>query len=613
MPLDKILDDLQQPQVADDLARFGDGAPGGANRSATINYNVPLPGSYSWERVVPLALPVEWFQQESAKAGTPFREVAGIEVNAEGEVQRIDAKRLAELYRRQLAPYARPSVGLAAQVGAVVNPPPIARADVDQPIVGGIANRMRPVEGLILASEDISAQVVNRQMYLDQLAKTQQDALQAGLKASTITLVTQGIGQSIQTIDIDLRKAPTPKIALVETWELRSSLGDYGLGRTLQTFTLLPGERTTITVETWRTDAATREDASSIFDSSDVSAQSRFGNTLTQQSGSAFQDQGGWSASFGLKASAWANFVVAGGEASLEAGFAANHQEARQTYSSSVSNTAEEHSAQVNNSRRQAVESRSSDTTASGTSNVTFREIANTNLRRVLNFVFRELNQTYETFTILRNVRLAFYNGNPGSGEVVALADLRKLLNKHIVDARREEVARTILAMAAECLDQEGTPTITLQVGTRPEGHVYKWDDIKFKQDGTLDFADNPINGKYSWRFKPGKLGARNERFLGLITNTRSIVLRTDNVVVEALLGQADALDPYASALQALDLQSREADIQWRQAEIAKTTKALELVDSSAANQKVDAYTKMLEDKPDIEVVPVASVNNRPR
>ena len=85
--------------------------------------------------------------------------------------------------------------------------------------------------------------------------------------------------------------------------------------------------------------------------------------------------------------------------------------------------------------------------------------------------------------------------------------------------------------------------------------------------------------------------------------NRSSVVLRTDNVVVEALLGQADALDPYESALQALDLIERDAGIQ-------RATDALALVKAQPADKRVDAWGKVFPENPEIEVVPAAAVSN---
>jgi len=271
-------------------------------------------------------------------------------------------------------------------------------------------------------------------------------------------------------VPFDPVATPVPRLALVETWELRSYLGDYGLGRTLQTFSLLPGERTTVTVQTWRTEAATREDATSIFESADTAAQTRFSSALSQQTGSAFQDQGGWAASVSTGASGGANFGLVNLQLSASAGFAANHQESSQRWSSAVGEAAEEHAAQVNNSRRQAVDHASTTSTTTGTATTTVREFANTNLRRVLNFVFRELNQTYETYVVLRDIKVAFYNGNPGSAQIVALADLGTLIRQHVTPARQEEVARTILAACAQRLDAGGDLVTTLQVGANPDG-----------------------------------------------------------------------------------------------------------------------------------------------
>jgi hypothetical protein len=401
-----------------------------------------------------------------------------------------------------------------------------------------------------------------------------------------------------------------PRFALVETWELRSYLGDYGLGRTLQTFSLLPGERTTITVETWRTEAATREDATSIFDSSDTAAQTRFTSALTTETGSAFQDQGGWAASVSTSASVGFNVGIVNGQFGIQAGFAANHQEASQRWSGSVSQSAAEHAAQVNNSRRQAVEASSSTTTATGTATTTVRELSNTNLRRVLNFVFRELNQTYETYVVLRDIKVAFYNGNPGSAEVVPLPDLGQLVRRHVNPANQEEVARFILAMCAQRLDANGDLITTLQVGANPDGIKYDWKPASLEGDGALKFEGDALASDVRWRFAPGKLSEDEREVNGVIMNRSSIVLRTDNLVVEALLGQADALDPYASALQALDLQNRQSETQARDAETERTTDALALVDAQDDDEKIEAWQKIFPDEPEIQVVPVAAVTS---
>ena len=459
-----------------------------------------------------------------------------------------------------------------------------------------------PRRRILSEPEDVDLQGTRRTSYIEALVNrvTSMPQPQAGGRSQpAIMLPAPGPGQSIQHISINPVAPATPSLALVETWEIRSYLGDYGLGRTLQTFSLLPGEKTTITVETWTAASAVREDASSIFDSSDIAAQTRFGSTLSAQTGAGFQDQGGWAAS--ASTSAKGSFSILYGLVSasadpFDAAYSTNHQESSQRWSNNLSQSASEHASQVNSARQQAVQSTSQSTTASGSATTTVREIANTNLRRVLNFVFRELNQVYETDVVLRDIQIAFFNGNPGSLEIAPLPEIQPFLSKYIVAAHQEDAARYILGLCAQRIDVTNALVSTLQVGERPAGNRYRWTDVQLNDQGELDFVDNPMSGAYRWRFKPGDLTADTRSIDGLITNKSSVVLRTDNIIVEALLGQADALDPYASALQALDLEKRDADRR-------KVSDALGLVQAAGGNdEKIAAWQKLFPDDPDVEI-----------
>jgi hypothetical protein len=596
----KALDGLETPVIAGEVAKWG--ADGG-RRAAAINYDVPVPGTMSWQRIVPLGLDGAVFVEGSKELGVKLSDTGIWSDDGNGKLTIADAGRLKLLYQMLAPGTARPSLRAAAvnqDVAGAVGALPIA-LPIFNPRAQGPGNPVPPRAGGPTVADTVASEGIRRASFLKELADQEKKVLDLGLK--TVTIPTRGIGNSIRPIQFDPAQASTSRIALVETWELRSFLGDYGLGKTLQTFSLLPGERTMITIETWRSDESTREDASSVFDSSDTAAQERFTSTLSQQSGVADQSQGGWALSVNAKYMVGVNFLVTA-DMGIEAGFAANHQEAHQEFSTSVADSASEHAAQVNTARRQTVESSSSTTTASGSSTTTSREIANTNLRRVLNFVFRELNQAYETLTVLRDVKVAFYNGNLGSADIVPISDLRRLLARHIKPEERAKVAKRILAAVAQTIDETGTPVTTLEVGTRPAGTDYDWQDAHLKADGELDFNGDPLDTDHRWRFKPGPLGQRataggvqaNDKVNGVVIKTRDIVLRTDQVVVEALLGQADALDPYASALQAIDLLSRAADLDWREAESGKLREAIEVF--KKAGDKVDAYERMLAERP---------------
>jgi hypothetical protein len=60
---------------------------------------------------------------------------------------------------------------------------------------------------------------------------------------------------------------PRPRLLLVEVYRLSSYLGSYGAGRVLKTLTLLPGEKTKVSVKTYTHSTTDAKQASSILDS----------------------------------------------------------------------------------------------------------------------------------------------------------------------------------------------------------------------------------------------------------------------------------------------------------------------------------------------------------
>jgi hypothetical protein len=242
--------DLSTPAVAGDLASFGGGAPG---RSSKINFDVPLPGSYSWQRVVPLELDPAVFADGATRIGTSLLQL-GVVQGDQGRLTGIDVNRLTDFYRRALPATARPSLRHVAQVGGDVAPllseavtPRERRAAAADGGVDILGRR-----ALVNEFDDVAIQRRRTDTYIERLANTVAAAPIAEPAQASIVMTTTGIGHSIQETSVNPVAPPQPTIALVETWELRSFLGDYGLGRTLQTFSLLPGERTTITTHTWR-------------------------------------------------------------------------------------------------------------------------------------------------------------------------------------------------------------------------------------------------------------------------------------------------------------------------------------------------------------------------
>jgi hypothetical protein len=595
----------EDPITATEIAVFGQGA----SQAASISYDLPLPGSFGFQRIVPLALDAAAFTAAAGSAGVPLTAL-GVVQYANGGIRQVDPDRLLAFLARTVPPGTMPSLRRAGAYGPAVLNPAIGDG---RAVAAGAAT---PALG-----DDIETQSQRRANYLTAAANQSAGEVNARISVAnappvtTIDLQVPGHGQSVRQVSYDLSQAGVPQIAIVQTWRVSSFLGEYGLGRTLQTFTLLPGEQTTISIDTWSTSTSSQQDSSSIFDSSDVNSDERYTSALTLQSGTAYQNQASFSTSVSTQASGSGNlFGLIDLGASVSGSFAASYQQANQGFSNSVSSTNQEHATQVNSSRNQSVSQSTADSTATGTSTATVRTISNTNLRRVLNFVFRELNQEYLTVTALADVSLAFYNGHPGSAQIVPLYQIRDFVETWIVPDQCETVARTILAMVCHCIDDEGTPQPMLQVG-HANGGTFAWQDAGLEADGSLSYDGSVLDPGVSWRIKPGPIGqdGQQQKVPGVVTVRDTIVLRTDNVVGEALLGQADALDPYASALQALDIESRSADVDWRQTQVKRTSEALGIVDTLPEAQKVTGYRQMLVPPPEIQVVPVAAAEDNGR
>jgi len=89
--------------------------------------------------------------------------------------------------------------------------------------------------------------------------------------------------------------------------------------------------------------------------------------------------------------------------------------------------------------------------------------------------------------------------------------------------------------------------------------------------EGKLVFDDDPLASNVRWRFAAGD-PAPDAPVDGVVTDRSRFVLRTDSTVVEAMLGQADAPDPYESARQALELMHRQSRVAALEAKTAQVT-----------------------------------------
>jgi len=117
-----------------------------------------------------------------------------------------------------------------------------------------------------------------------------------------------------------------PQLFLIETYKLSNFPADYGPGRLIKTYSLLPGEETEISVKTWKKSIATVKEASSILDSYTTEKADEFEASVQNEStqASKIEQTDTFSVNASIKSSLGAStnvgFAKSHGKVEIEAG-----------------------------------------------------------------------------------------------------------------------------------------------------------------------------------------------------------------------------------------------------------------------------------------------------
>jgi hypothetical protein len=296
-----------------------------------------------------------------------------------------------------------------------------------------------------------------------------------------------------------------PTLLVIEVVGISSFLGDYGLGKTVRTFSLLPGESTTISLRTWKSSASSEQASSSIIDSFNRTAADRFAASLrketTDKSTEASTED--WHAEAEVSASFEMKKVPVG--AKVSGGGSGEYHSSREAFSHQAGEVVREHAKEASAGRELSVTSSSERTKAVGEEVTTEREIKNVNMRRVLNFVFRELNQEYLTKIHLKDLRIVFTNGRPGSWREVPLSGMRQLLEEVLIPKRVDETAEAVLRLLAIAYDHGDHPVTVLErVTMRTDGQGWKREPAAMVGQGPdRKYAAPTSESFYSFRRGP--------------------------------------------------------------------------------------------------------------
>ena len=465
---------------------------------ASINYSVPLPGAHTGRRIMEIDVELK----ESEYVGF--------------EPTKND--------------------GLANIIGALQDSNGNYRVDDSNAFNSFVRSRTNYSDLKLLKTKILAVTTGNTQ--------TEEDEEQL-LYQSNVIIPVYKWGGAVVNKAFPLDGLVKPRLFIIEKYGVSSFLGDYGMGRTVKTFTLLPGESTKISLKTWLTTSESRKSSSSIIDSHEESAKERFADTVknetTDKKTSSSKEE--WHVDASVEAS-WGF-----GEAKVSGGGSGEYSSGREEFGKQLGESVKEHASDASSKRELSVTSSSEQTSESGTESLIERTITNVNMRRVLNFVFRELNQEYTTKIHLKDIRIAFSNSKVGSWEEVSISGLLPLLKKHVTPGKIDNTAKKILKAVGIMFDHSDTPTFTLdKVEISSDGSEININDAQLDQDG--EFPAPKENSYY--RFKSGPFNQKDEPnpVEGVLLSEHTITMRTDSVLVEALLGQADALDEYAMEIQ---------------------------------------------------------------
>jgi hypothetical protein len=563
----------------------------GANVIKTVDAQfTETAASGGWTAQMPVAESGTWRLRAVAQNGSfTGADLALITVNLSGPPN-------------QFPPGDAPSVWITSPMTNDVIPIPPAAAG------NGSAAQARAVVAIQGGFNANGGSAVTVSIAVDSQAPQQVPAPEGGATAFTYKVLLSGAGPHTITataVNNDNLQAPawTVKVALVESAPflpidrrliliekiaITSFLGNFGAGRLVKTFSLLPGEQTTISVDSYTKDDATAKSASSILDSTATECGADFEDTVNNENDTKSANSDATSAS--VSAEIGSNWGW--GNASIKAGYTDSANSSRENAVKTVNNALAKHTSKASSNRSVSVNTDFSQTTSTGTTTDTTRTLKNINVSRALNFVFRQMTQEYTAIVHLTDATLGYYgldvllgaDDNPligSDGGIVTretfteytLPEITDFMNTQMTAAANAtpNLRDNVLNVLSSVPDYTGTlQSLVEQVtpkapdGTPDQGATY----LRVKTDIKQGYpADNP---QYT--------------VPGIILGASSYVLRTDQLLCDALLGEGDALDSYSHALQDVAIAERQAAVAETQAAVARE----QLAQSIVSNKDTD-------------------------
>lgn len=341
------------------------------------------------------------------------------------------------------------------------------------------------------------------------------------INENKVSVITSGINGTLKERFGKNPESVEPALYIVETYKLSNFLGDYGAGKVINTFSLLPGEKTKISIKSYKNSSLKSTLSSSIFDSYKAETEESFETSVQSEN----SDKNLEEETFNYHVEAEAEAKWGWGSAKVSGGLSGSSNSTREIFAKNLESSTNKHANKASAQRDITINSTSESNISEGEEEAIERIIENINTDRTLNFVFRQMNQEFISVLHLVDVKIGYYNGYKETKREVSINDLDNLLEEVLLEPNKTKklVFEEIVKSLSNIIDYEGK----IQ------------DDFITKNQ---KFGFYHVN-----RNKRSKINGTDKDVEGIVIMQTSNVLRTDGVIVESLIGQSDSHSPFTS------------------------------------------------------------------
>lgn len=344
-----------------------------------------------------------------------------------------------------------------------------------------------------------------------------------------------------------------PEIFLIEEYEMKSVLGDYGAGKVIKTMNFGPNEERTITVSSYKKRESTRNFSKNVLDSYSEESAEELESLVENEGTSNTSNTTSVIKSAELSAEVSGGFGSIGkASASGSASTSSSANSSREEMARQLSTAMDKHTAKSSANREIEINDTTTETVSEGSEESTVRILKNPNFK-TLNLVMRQMEQEYISAIILKNVKIGFCNGTKESIRYAKLYEIDQLLDDVIIkDECKEKIKCDIITSLMRVKDMKGNVHQFIEEVVESDFECSK------DKDGNTVLKEKKEKIRY-WRKrkdlkqKLSEVRSDLKDYIiadGIILDVKVRVLRTDGIVADAFLGHGEALDCFNQKLQ---------------------------------------------------------------